>query len=157
MTPYEKDRFAWSVEQSALLRARSRSVDCGHVAEEIERLARLDEAMLRDRFRILLTALIRWAYKPDLRSVSLDSTIFTQRTEIDRLLEDSPSLLPFAKHLVVEAYPEARRAASLESGPFADEFSEGLPFLPEEVLNASFMPDPYGDDEKRGTDWWRSR
>jgi hypothetical protein len=107
--------------------------------------------------RILLTALIRWAYEVDLRSVALNVTIFRQRQEIRSLLEESPSLVPLAERLIVEVYPQARRAAAMESGPFEDAFPAGLPFLPDEVLDDSFLPDPYRDDAIRGAGWWRDR
>ncbi len=56
-----------------------------------------------------------------------------------------------------DLYPAARRAASIESGPFEDSFPAGLPFRPTEVLDEDFLPDPYGDELVRGPGWWRHR
>jgi hypothetical protein len=155
---YGSDRAAWADRQASLLRERrAPAIDKENIAGIIENLGTADVEQLRDRIRILLTALLRWAYEVDLRSVALNVTIGRQRDQIERLLEDSPSLVPTARTLVVEVYPEARRAAAMEAGPFEDAFPAGLPFLPSEVLDDSFLPDPYGDDAIRGAEWWRHR
>lgn len=146
-TSYSTDRTAWCMEQALHLRtARWDRIDKENVAAEIERLQREDEATLNERIRILLTALLRWAYQADLRSPGLSSTIMSQRIEIDRILDDSASLRPLAAASIINVYPEAKRLAVIESGLFDESFPEGLPFLPSEVLDWAFMPDPFGDD-----------
>ena len=84
-------------------------------------------------------------------------TISRQRQQIAQLIEESPSLRGAGERLVIETYPDARRAAALEDGPFKDAFPAGLPFLPSEVLDMNFLPDPYGDDAALGAGWWRKR
>lgn len=106
--------------------------------------------VIKERIRVLLTALLRWAYQVDVRSVALSSTIMAQRHAIERILDDSVSLRPIARELVIDIYPEAKQAAVIESGLFTESFPEGLPFLPDEVFDASFLPDPFGDDAIRG-------
>ncbi|WP_161142129.1 DUF29 family protein [Propylenella binzhouense] len=148
MTAYQRDRTAWASEQARLLRARRLpEIDAANVAREIEGLAAEDVPVLRERIRILLTALLRWAYQPDLRSTALASTMAAQRWRIEAVLKDSASLRPLVADLVVEAYPEAKRLAVLESGLFDESFPEGLPFLPHEVLDFDFRPDPFGERE----------
>ena len=156
MTTYLADRAAWAGEQAAHLRhRRSAAVDRENIAAAIERLGAADIEQLRERIRILVTALLRWAYEVDLRSTALRVTITRQRHEIAQLLAESPSLVPMAEALVVDTYPAARRAAAMESGPFEDAFPAGLPFLLGEVVDDDFLPDPLGDDG--GEDWWRHR
>ena len=158
MAEYEVDHAAWASEQGALLRAREfDGLDHARLADELERLGRADFEELRERIRALVTALLRWAYEAEVRSVALHSTIGAQRERIARILEDGPSLRPIAAELVIETYPVAKRAAVVESGLFEESFPEGLPFLPDEVIDRAFLPDPYGDDQVRGNYWWRNR
>lgn len=155
---YSADRFAWSKDQARLLRARNRElIDRTHIANVIEQLGGDDVSSLRERITVLLTALLRWAFEVDHRSVGFWSTINAQRDRIQRILEDSPSLLPVATAMIVDRYAEAKKRAVLESGLFENDFPEGLPFLPAEVLDDDFMPDPYGDDPIRGAGWWQHR
>ena len=158
MTGYSEDRVRWSEEQGRLLRKRRLdTVDRDNVAAEIGQLGAEDIGELRERIRILLTALLRWAYQVDLRSTALASTITAQRGRIENLLEDSASQRSIVDDLAVETYPEAKRTAVVESGLFDESFPEGLPFLPTEVFDPYFLPDPYGEDEGRPDAWWRNR
>lgn len=158
MTDYAHDRFAWALEQATLLRARRQDkIDRENVARAIERLGEADVEELRERIRILLTTLVRWAYNRDFRSMGSRLTIGSQRDQIERLIEESPSLRAVAEHLVIETYADARRAAAMEDGPFRNAFPAGLPFLPNEVLDDEFLPDPYGDEAVLGAEWWRAQ
>ena len=153
---YDRDRVAWTVEQGKLLRERRLDqVDRNNVAAEIERLGAGDLNVLRERVRILLTALLRWAYQVDLRSTALASTIVSQRHGIEQILSDSAGLRSHAEELVIDVYPEAKRLAVMESGLFEDSFPAGLPFLTKEVFDIEYLPDPFGDDEIRANAWWR--
>ncbi len=158
MTGYDVDRFAWALEQATHLRARHHDrIDRENVARAIERLGEADVEELRERIRILVTTLLRWAYDSDFRSSGSHLTISRQRQQIDQLIEESPSLRGVSERLVIETYPDARRAAAVEDGPFKDAFPAGLPFLPNEVLDMNYLPDPYGDDAILGAGWWRNR
>jgi hypothetical protein len=157
-TDYRRDRVAWAEQQGRLLRERRLdAIDRANIAAEIEQVGKGDMDALRERVRILLTALLRWAYQVDLRSTALASTIMAQRQEIQRILKDSASLQPAMDDLVVDTYPEAKRLAVMESGLFDESFPEGLPFLPVEIFDLEFLPDPYGDDKIRGEGWWRGK
>jgi hypothetical protein len=132
-------------------------VDRENVAAEIERLGDDDLEVLKERVRILLTALLRWAYQVDLRSRALSSTILAQRAEIERTLEDSAGLRACVSDLVIEMYPEAKRLAVMESGLFDESFPEGLPFLLNEVFDLHFLPDPFGENGANGRPLRRRR
>jgi len=158
VTDYAHDRFGWACEQATHIRSRRIDrIDRENVARAIEHLGEADIEELRERVRILLTALVRWAYNRDFRSLGSHLTIGRQRDQIGQLIEESPSLRPVAERLVTETYPDARRAAAMEDGPFRDAFPAGLPFLPEEVFDDGFLPDPYGDEAVLGAEWWRAR
>jgi hypothetical protein len=158
VTGYSEDRVRWSEEQGRLLREhRLDALDRDNVGAKIGQLGVEDIGELRERIRILVTTLLRWAYQVDLRSTGLASTITAQRGRIESLLEDSASQRSIVDDLVIETYPEAKRMAVVESGLFDERFPEGLPFLPSEVFDLYFFPDPHGEDEGRPDAWWRDR
>jgi Domain of unknown function DUF29 len=60
---YEQDFYAWTVEQSRLLRSSELSaIDVGNIAEEIENMGRSDRRELRSRLAVLVTHLLKWRH-----------------------------------------------------------------------------------------------
>ncbi len=90
---YDTDFVLWTREQAAALRAgRLDALDRDNLAEEVESLGRKDRRELESRLTVLVMHLLKWRHQPDQRGGSWDSTIRTQRREIEKLLNDSPSL-----------------------------------------------------------------
>ena len=88
---YETDFFLWTKEQAAALRAgRLDALDRDNLAEEVESLGRKDRRELESRLTVLVMHLLKWRYQPAERGGSWDSTIRTERREIQKLLHDSP-------------------------------------------------------------------
>ncbi len=86
---YEKDFYAWTVEQARLLRAGELSaLDVANIAEEIESLGRSDRRELGSRLTVLLLHLLKWRSQPDTRSKSWLATIREQRRQIEKLLRE---------------------------------------------------------------------
>ena len=57
---YEEDFYAWTVEQSRLLRAGELSaIDVANIAEEIESMGRSDRRELRSRLVVLAMHLLK--------------------------------------------------------------------------------------------------
>lgn len=140
---YEDDFYAWTVEQTRLLRAGElASVDAAHIAEEIESLGRSDRRELRSRLTVLLMHLLKWRHQPEGRSTSWSGTIREQRHQIGLILDDSPSLRLFIAEALPQAYETARENAAEETGLAATEFSAECPFTLDEVLSRSFLPEP---------------
>ena len=66
---YDRDFYAWTAEQAALLRAGKLSgADIPHIAEEIESMGRSEKRELVSRLTILLQHLLKWQFQPDRRS-----------------------------------------------------------------------------------------
>jgi hypothetical protein len=140
---YEKDFFAWTVEQGRLLRSGELSaIDIVNIAEEIESLGRSDRRELRSRLTVLLTHLLKWRYQSGARSSSWSGTIREQRRQIELVLDDSPSLRRFVVDTLPQAYGDAREDAVEETGLAATEVSAECPFTLDEVLSRSFLPEP---------------
>jgi hypothetical protein len=138
---YDQDFVAWTGETARLLRARLfDEVDIEHVAEEIEDLGKRDKRELHSRLTVLLLHLLKWTAQPEKRSSSWQSTINTQRAELDRLLEDSPSLRRTIGAAASKVYPAVLRDAMLDSGLPAATFPRDCPFTPEQVMDPNFLP-----------------
>jgi len=104
MQLYERDFYAWTQEQAALLRSgQLERLDRVHLAEEIEALGRQERRELVNRLGILLGHLLKWQFQPHLRGKSWRATLSEQRRQIQRLLKESPSLKPELAAALAEA------------------------------------------------------
>jgi hypothetical protein len=64
-----------------------------------------------------------------------------QRREIRKLLKQSPSLRSEVQALVQEAYPDAVKDAVDETGLPSDRFPADCPYVPDDVLAETYLPD----------------
>src|SRR5437667_3811688 len=93
---YDRDFFLWTQEQATALRAVKDSnlpLDWENLAEEIESLGKSDRRELRSQ----ITRILRHLLKLEVSSATEPragwrATINEARTEVEGLLEDSPSL-----------------------------------------------------------------
>jgi hypothetical protein len=139
---YDKDFYAWTVEQARLLRSGELSaIDAANVAEEIESMGRSDQRALESRLAVLLTQLLKWQIQQRMRSSGWSGAIGEQRRRIVKLLQESPSLRPFVDEVLGEAYGEAREAASSQTGLAEADFPVECPFTVEQVLSRDFLPE----------------
>lgn len=92
-TLYETDFVAWAKEQAALLRSGNlTTLDALNIAEEIESMGRSERNELQSRMAVLLAHLLKWQFQPERRGHSWEATIRLQRSKLQELLGDSPSL-----------------------------------------------------------------
>jgi hypothetical protein len=145
MSAYEEDFAQWSLQQAALLRRRASgelmndaAVDWENIAEEIESLGRHDRREVHSRLARLLHHLLKWRFQPEYQSRSWKSTIALQRREIEKLLEQSPSLRPFSAAILASAYADGLRDAQEETGVYR--LPAECPWLIEQVLDGEFWP-----------------
>ena len=139
---YEKDFYAWTVEQAKLLRSGELSkIDATNVAEEIESAGRRDRRELGDRLENLIVELLKWRSQPGARCGNWQSAILQQRFEIEHIIEDSPSLRQFAAKRLGKAYPDARNRVIKELGLLQPDFATDCPFTLDQVLSRSFVPE----------------
>jgi hypothetical protein len=70
-TLYEQDFYAWTQQQTALLRAgQLAQLDVENLIEEIESLGKQERQELENRLGVLLGHLLKWHYQPEARSKS---------------------------------------------------------------------------------------
>jgi hypothetical protein len=143
-TSYEEDVIAWSSEQAALLRAGKLSaIDIRHIAEEIEDVGKSEQRELSSRMALLLSHLLKWAFQPERRGASWETTIHTQRNSIERRVRKTPSLTASLSDADwwADAWDDAVEAASKETGMSYTEFPAACPWSTDEVLDHGFLPE----------------
>ena len=108
LTRHDEDFMAWSKEQAEALRAASRTgsnltIDWENLAEEIEDLGASYRHALRSQVQRIIRHLLKLQYSPAVEPRRRwDESVEDARSEIELLLEDSPSL--------AREIPEAVRA-----------------------------------------------
>ena len=132
---YERDFFAWSTEQAALLRAGNLShADIAHIAEEIETLGRSEKRELVSRLTVLLLHLLKWRFQPARRGTSWQLSISTTRKRLADHLADNPSLKPMLPEAMTRAYSYARDDAAIETGIDLSTFPVDCPWTFEQAM-----------------------
>jgi hypothetical protein len=92
-TLYERDFFAWTLDQAEKLRARARNeVDWENGAEEIESVGRSQRSEIESRLALLILHLLKWQFQPGRRSERWRISISEQRIWIPNIIKASPSL-----------------------------------------------------------------
>jgi Domain of unknown function DUF29 len=138
-TLYDRDFFAWSLEQVKLLRAgRLAEADIEHIAEEIETMGRTEKRELISRLSVLLLHLLKWRYQPEKRSPSWEASVRVQRYGIEDHLDDNPSLRPLLPQALGSAYRRAALEATAETGLPETTFPKECPWTVEPVTDTGF-------------------
>jgi hypothetical protein len=116
---YDTDLALWADSQARALRDAGHSdtnlpVDWENVAEEIEALGKSQARELASRIRAILLHLMKLQASPATEpSAGWRETIQEQRSEIEAVLADSPSLRPTVPTVIDKELGKARRAAAL--------------------------------------------
>jgi len=112
---YEEDFVRWTEQQSRALRDAARigtnlPLDWENLAEEIESLGASQRRELRRRIGVILEHLLKLEHSPanDPRRGWME-TITRQRSEIELLLNDSPSLSGDVARMITEELPRVAR------------------------------------------------
>ncbi len=126
---YERDLYAWSLEQARLLReGRLSQIDAENIAEEVLDVGKTEYRVLESALRILLTHMLKWDHQPERRSGSWEATIAVQRRHALRQLQDNPSLQSRRGEAVQSAYEDARQLAAGETDLGLDKFPHECPY-----------------------------
>ncbi len=149
-TLYDTDFHEWSLQQAAKLRAMAAArinseLDLANLAEEVESMAGSDRRELHVRLELILVHLIKLAYcfYPEPRRQWTNS-VQAQRSSIEKLLKQSPSLRRLMPDMLIEAYESALEKAGTETIDLSmDEPPKSCPFdLDGQVLARDYIPEP---------------
>ncbi len=136
---YETDFYAWTLEQSKLLKVGNfKDLDVVNLAEEIESLGKQQRQELRNRLGILIGHLLKWDYQSEKRSKSWQATIREQRREILRLLQENPSLQPYSAEAAADAYESGLDLVVRETPLDYKNFPEDCDYTVEQLLDPDF-------------------
>lgn len=143
VTDYDSDFHAWALRNARLLRAgRLDELDVEHIAEELESMGASERRELLSRMQVLMVYLLKQQYQPSRRGKSWRLTINHQRTAIERLLEQSPSLARlFDAANLAKVYRKAVRDAVIETDLVAHLFPADCPYSLDELLDDDWLPE----------------
>lgn len=126
---YQRDPYAWSLEQARLLKERRlREIDADNIAEEILDVGRNEYDKLESALRVLLAHMLKWDHQPERRSRSWANTIAEQRYRVERQLRENPSLKARLEEAIEEAYRSGRLMASTETDIDPGRFPSACPY-----------------------------
>jgi hypothetical protein len=140
---YETDFHAWALQNARLLRdGRLTELDAEHIAEELEGMSASERRELLNRLQVLLLHLLKYQYQPERRGKSWLLTINHQRTAIERLLDESPSLARLLDaDTVMKVYGKAVRDAVIETDLERHIFPVACPYDLAQVLDEDWLPE----------------
>jgi Domain of unknown function DUF29 len=153
---YDEDFVRWTEEQAAALRraaslppaeARGSNVppDWENLAEEIESLGKSDRRELRSQITRILRHLLKLEASPAAEPrAGWRSTIREARSEIEGVLEDSPSLRREAKAMISKRIHAAAELAADDLGQHGE---------PIEAIRARLEDEEYTEEQVLG-DWF---
>ena len=146
---YETDFYAWTQEQSAKLRAlltepTNLDLDIENLVEEVDSMAGSDRREVGNRLKIILIHLLKLAYcfYPQPRQTWRDS-VQAQRSSLDILFDQSPSLRRLAPELLDKAYDRALAQTKDETIDLSmDMLPTVNPFSFDSILDLTYIPEP---------------
>ncbi|MCI4624342.1 MAG: DUF29 domain-containing protein [Candidatus Magnetoovum sp. WYHC-5] len=140
-TLYETDFYQWALHNANLIRqGRFSEIDLENVAEELEDMGRNNKRELESRLAVLIMHLLKWQYQPKKHSKSWVSTINTQRTDIELLLKNSPSLKHNIEIVIDEMFMTAKKRFEKETGIHKDILPEICPYTFKQLSDYDFWP-----------------
>ncbi|MBE9055545.1 DUF29 domain-containing protein [Sphaerospermopsis sp. LEGE 08334] len=141
-TLYNSDFYGWTKEQAQLLREEKWEIlDKLNLIEEIETLGRQERRELVNRLALLLGHLLKWQYQPEKRSNSWLATIREQRTQVKRILTDSPSLKSYLEEALQLSYEDGINLAVKETNLPYETFPQSCNYTILQILDNEFLPE----------------
>jgi hypothetical protein len=138
---YEKDFYEWALKNAELLRqGRLSEIDVENIAEELESMGKSERRELISRLVVLFMHLLKWEHQPKLRSRSWSGTIVEQRTQIELLLKDSPSLRREIDPKIEDAYRIAVKRMEKETGISKKDLPDICPYSLDQAMDDDFWP-----------------
>ncbi|ELS30582.1 MULTISPECIES: DUF29 domain-containing protein [Pseudanabaena] len=136
---YAQDFYAWTQEQSELLRlGQWQTLDIENLVEEILSLGRQQKQELRNRLGILIGYLLKWDYQPELRSKSWKATIREQRDEILEILNENPSLKPYLDEATQKGFRQGINLVLKETPLDLIDLPSECPYAIAQILDLQF-------------------
>ena len=141
-TPYERDFHLWCFEQAEALRLRRfAQADLPNIVEELENMGRSLKSSLRSSYRLVIAHLLKRQDQPEMRSASWEITLFRERSHIDDIEADNPSLKAEAPSIVESAFKKARKEAQMETKLPLSTFPAECPYALDQLRDEDWLPE----------------
>jgi Domain of unknown function DUF29 len=115
--------------------------DAEHIAEEIEGMGKRDRREVSSRLKVLIAYLLKWTAQPERREGSTwSASIDEQRSELEEIFEQSPSLRRYAEEDLERIYGKALRLAAKEIGVESSWFPGNCPYTTDQLLDINYLP-----------------
>ena len=143
---YDTDFVRWTETQRDLLtEQRFDLLDLANLIEEIDSLGRSQQHSVKSHLHTVLMHLLKLAYTHGSRDPSRlwMGSIAAARVQIERLIEDSPSLAGTLDEAIEREYHRACREAHRELDRYDDShapFPETCPWTAEQIRDPDFFP-----------------
>jgi hypothetical protein len=139
---YDRDFFEWTQENARLLEeGRLADADLAHIAEELEDMGKRDQRAVENRLEVLIRHLLKWQIQPEKRSASWEVSIGTQRSRLNRIFQQSPSLERHGRKRLGEIYCAASKLAIKETRLPTERFPAACPYTFEQIIDEEFLPE----------------
>lgn len=136
---YERDPYAWSIEQARLLREkRFDKIDVENVADEILSVGKQELHMLEEDLIALLQHILVWDHQPDQPSRKMEGAIADHRSRVEDRIKDNPSLNACLNDAVQWSFGIARLRASSEMDVDLVHLPESCPYDWEAIMARPF-------------------
>lgn len=150
---YDHDLYAWTQEQTGLLRAgHLHELDLEHLIEELQLMGGSARGELANRLIVLLTHLLKLHMAAQLLPMDWQRaeagwrrTCRTQRLHIAKVLRRNPSLRRTVPDELADAYELARVEAADDLALKEVFLPPGCPWTPQQMLDEGFWPGPPAD------------
>jgi hypothetical protein len=148
MSDYDTDILEWSERQSALLRRLAAGenindqIDWPNIIDEVETVGRSERAALRSHIALVLEHLMKLQASPseDPRA-GWKLTVIRARRDIERSVEDSPSLRAVVAGMVADEMPSVRKLVGATLAAYGEHPRveiDGLTYSQDQVLGEWF-------------------
>jgi len=138
---YEKDFYAWCLEQADFIKQGSFNlIDKEKIEQELINMGESEKRELKNRLVLLIFHLLKWKYQEAMRCNSWLRTIKIQRSEVKEHIKSNPSLKPYLKEIVERVYEKSVDKACNESGLAFEAFPTSMPFTIEQALQEEWLP-----------------
>ncbi|HIK18659.1 MAG TPA: DUF29 domain-containing protein [Leptolyngbyaceae cyanobacterium M33_DOE_097] len=143
MSKKDSTDFSLWIDQTAQLlqERRWQEIDLPRLIEEVENLGKSERRGIASQLTRLLLHLLKWQYQPERRSDSWLDSITDARTQIELIIEDSPSLQSYPAEQIETSYQRARRQVAQQTKLELAVFPANCPYPLTQVLAEGWLPE----------------
>ena len=134
------DFIVWVEHQCALLQNKQfDQLDLDTLVRELDSMSGNERRELKSRLETLMMNLLKCQFQPEPKSRAWLGAVREQRSEIQRILEQSPSLEDVVAEYADHVYKAAFERAGAETGIPRAAFPQTNPYTKEQLLDTEFV------------------